>query len=143
MTIDDYPLSDEILAFCKAAIQDMPDALLVSGARKMPDFFKGLKQDKPNTDLLRQRVLAKLQLKSPPPPILDILRTATLPEALVDCYQSDAKHGVVLLRDGASESETLMLVAINSDPSQVDDMIDRLCNLRGMSTAASAGTAVN
>ncbi len=63
--------------------------------------------------------------------------------ALVDCYQSDAKHGIVLLRDGASESETLMLVAINSDPSQVDDMIDRLCNLRGMSTAASAGTAVN
>ena len=63
--------------------------------------------------------------------------------ALVDCYKSDAKHGIVLLRDGASESETMMLVAINSDPSQVDDMIDRLCNLRGMSTAASAGTAVN
>ena len=63
--------------------------------------------------------------------------------ALVDCYQSDAKHGIVLLRDGASESETMMLVAINSDPSQVDDMIDTLCNLRGMSTAVSAGAAVN
>ena len=62
---------------------------------------------------------------------------------LVDCYQSDAKHGIVLLRDGASESETMMLVAINSDPFQVDDMIDRLCNLRGMSTATSAGAAVN
>jgi hypothetical protein len=62
---------------------------------------------------------------------------------LVDCYQSDAKHGIVLLRDGASETETMMLVAINSDPSQVDDMIDRLCNLRGMSTAVSAGAAVN
>ena len=62
---------------------------------------------------------------------------------LVDCYQSDAKHGIVLLRDGASASETMMLVAINADPSQVDDMIDRLCNLRGMSTAASAGTDVN
>jgi hypothetical protein len=62
---------------------------------------------------------------------------------LVDCYQSDAKHGIVLLRDSASESETMMLVAINADPSQVDDMIDRLCNLRGMSTAASVGTAVN
>jgi hypothetical protein len=62
---------------------------------------------------------------------------------LVDCYQSDAKHGTVLLRDGASESETLMLVAINADPSQVDDMIDRLCNLRGMSTATSAGATVN
>lgn len=64
-------------------------------------------------------------------------------QALVDCYQSDAKHGIVLLRDGAAESETMMLVAINSEPSQVDDMIDRLCNLRGMSTAVSAGAAVN
>jgi hypothetical protein len=63
--------------------------------------------------------------------------------ALVDCYQSDAKQGIVLLRDGASESETMMLVAINADPTQVDDMIDTLCNLRGMSTAVSAGAAVN
>ncbi len=63
--------------------------------------------------------------------------------ALVDCYQSDEKHGIVLLKNVASESETLMLMAINADPSQVDDMIDTLCNLRGMSTAASAGTAVN
>jgi hypothetical protein len=62
---------------------------------------------------------------------------------LVDCYQSDAKHGIVLLRDGASGSETMMLVGINADPSQVDDMIERLCNLRGMSTAVSAGAAVN
>jgi hypothetical protein len=61
----------------------------------------------------------------------------------VFCYQSDAKDGIVLFRDGVSESETMMLVAINSDPSQVDDMIDRLCNLRGMSTAVSAGAAVN
>ena len=63
--------------------------------------------------------------------------------ALVDCYQSDEKHGIVLLKNAASESETMMLMAINADPSQVDDMIDTLCNLRGMSTAASAGTAVN
>ena len=63
--------------------------------------------------------------------------------SLVDCYQSDAKHGIVLLRDGASESETIMLMAINAYPTQVDDMIDTLCNLRGMSTAVSAGAAVN
>jgi len=90
MTLDDYPLDDEMLAFCMAAIGVMPDALLVNGARKMPDLFKGLKQDKPNTDLLRQRVLAKLQLKSPPPPILDILRTATLSESLVDVLSDKA-----------------------------------------------------
>ncbi len=63
--------------------------------------------------------------------------------ALMDCYQSDAKQGIVLLWDGASESETMMLMAINADASQVDDMIDRLCNLRGMSTAVSARSAVN
>ena len=62
---------------------------------------------------------------------------------LVNCYQSDAKHCIVLLRDGGSESKTLMLMAINADPSQVDDMIDTLCNLRGMSNAASAGAAIN
>jgi hypothetical protein len=90
MTLDEYPLSDEMLAFCKASIESMPEALLVSGARKMPDLLKGLKQDKPNIDLLRQRVLAKLQLKSPPPPILDILRTATLSEALVDVLSEKA-----------------------------------------------------
>lgn len=63
--------------------------------------------------------------------------------SLVDCYQSDAKQGIVLLRDGTSESETMTLMAINADPSKVDDMIDTLCNLRGLSTATSAGSAVN
>jgi hypothetical protein len=63
--------------------------------------------------------------------------------ALVDCYHSDAKQGIVLLRDGASDSETMTLMAINADPTQADDMIDTLCNLRGMSTAASAGAVVN
>jgi hypothetical protein len=89
-----------MLAFCKAAIEDMPDSLLVNGARKMPDLFKGLKQDKPNIDLLLQRVLAKLQLKSPPPPILDLLRTATLSEALVDVLSDKAlQQGLPALLD--------------------------------------------
>eukprot|EP01030_Chromulinospumella_sphaerica_P006549 gene6549-6405_t len=90
MTLDDYPLDEDMQAFCKAAIDAMPDALLITGARKMPDLLKGLKQDKPNVEMLRQRVQAKLQLKSPPPPILDILRTATLSEALVDVLSSKA-----------------------------------------------------
>ncbi len=63
--------------------------------------------------------------------------------ALVDCYQSDAKQGIVLLRDGASDAETMMLIAINADSAQTDDMIDTLCNLRGMSSSTSAGSAVN
>jgi hypothetical protein len=90
VTLDDHPLSDEMLNFCKAAIEAMPDALLVSGARKMPDLFNGLKQDKPNIELLRHRVLAKLELKSPPPPILEILRTATLSDALIDVFSEKA-----------------------------------------------------
>jgi hypothetical protein len=66
----------------------------------MPDLFKGLKQDKPNTDLLRQRVQAKLQLKTPPPPILDILRTATLSESLIDVLSDKAlKQGLPALAD--------------------------------------------
>lgn len=63
--------------------------------------------------------------------------------ALVDCYKSDAKQGIVLLRDGASESKTMMLVAINADPTQADDMIDTLCQLRGIGTDQTAGGAVN
>lgn len=90
MILDDYPLDDEMLAYCKAAIDAMPDALLVSGARHMPDLLKGLKQDKPNAEMLRQRVQAKLTLKTPPPPILDLLRTATLAEPLVDVLSDKA-----------------------------------------------------
>lgn len=69
--------------------------------------------------------------------LLNVMRT------LVDCYRSEAKQGIVLLRDGASEYETMTLMAINADPTQADAMIDALCQLRGMSTAASAGVAVN
>ena len=63
--------------------------------------------------------------------------------ALVDCYQSDDKQGIVLLRDGASESETMTLMAINADPNQTDEMIETLCQLRGVSTTDSGGAAVN
>jgi hypothetical protein len=100
MTLDEYPLSDEMLAFCKAAIDAMPDALLITGARKMQDLLKGLKQDKPNTEMLRQRVQAKLQLKTPPPPVLDILRTATLSESLIDVLSDKAlQQGLPALVD--------------------------------------------
>lgn len=100
MIIHDHPLNDEMVAFCKVAIDAMPDDLLVSGARKMSELFKGLKQDKPNVTLLRQRVQGKLQLKSPPPPILDILRTATLSEALIQVFSDEAlQQGLPALLD--------------------------------------------
>lgn len=90
MTLDDYPLDDEMQAFCKAAIDAMPDNLLISGARLMPDLLKGLRQDKPNVEMLRQRVQAKLKLKTPPPPVLDLLRTATLSEPLLEVLSDKA-----------------------------------------------------
>jgi hypothetical protein len=86
MIIDDHTLDEEMMAFCINAINAMPDADLVIGARKVPDLLKGLKQDKPNVDQVRQRVQAKLLLKSPPSPILDILRTATLADSLIDVF---------------------------------------------------------
>ena len=90
MTIDDYTIDGEILAFLQAALGSMPDEQLIMCARKLPDLLKGLKQDKPNVAMLRQRVLAKLQLKSPPPPVLEILRTATLSDSLIDVLSEKA-----------------------------------------------------
>lgn len=100
MIVDDHTLDDEMLTFYKNAVDAMPDALLITSARKMPELLNGLKQDKPNVDQLRQRVMAKLQLKSPPPPVLDILRSATLSESLIDVLSEKAiKLGLVSLLD--------------------------------------------
>ncbi len=115
MNLDDYSLDEDMLSFCRAAIEDMPDALLVNGARRMPDLLKGLKQDKPNIDLLRQRVLAKLQFKSPPLPILDILRTATLSEALVDVLSEKAlQQGMPALLDHFGRVPILTAMLLDS-----------------------------
>lgn len=100
MIVDDHTLDDEMLTFYKNAVDAMPDALLITSARKMPELLNGLKQDKPNVEQLRQRVTAKLQLKSPPPPVLDILRTATLSESLIDVLSEKAiKLGFASLLD--------------------------------------------
>lgn len=100
MIVDDHTLDDEMLTFYKNAVDAMPDSLLITSARKMPELLNGLKQDKPNVDQLRQRVTAKLQLKTPPPPVLDILRSATLSESLIDVLSEKAiKLGLVSLLD--------------------------------------------
>jgi len=64
MTIDDYTFHDKKTTFCKNTLDAMPDALLILCARKLQVHFHGLKQDKPNVEMLRQRVLAKFQLNS-------------------------------------------------------------------------------
>ncbi|WP_396434795.1 hypothetical protein [Limnohabitans sp.] len=83
-------LDAEVLDFLKSAVQAMPDSDLVACAKKMPELMQGLRQDKPNTDLLRQRVLAKMQLKTLPPLILELLRSASLSESLVSVLSDKA-----------------------------------------------------
>jgi hypothetical protein len=100
MIVDDHTLDDEMLTFYKNAVDAMPDGLLITSARKMPELLNGLKQDKPNVEQLRQRVTAKLQLKTPPPPVLDILRSATLSESLIDVLsEKTIKLGLASLLD--------------------------------------------
>lgn len=73
----------EVLAYLKSAVQAMPDSDLVACAKKMPELMQGLRQDKPNADLLRQRVLGKMQLKTLPPLLVALLRSASLSDPLV------------------------------------------------------------
>lgn len=91
-------LDAEVLDHLKSAVHAMPDSSLVAAAKKMPELMQGLKQDKPNTDLLRQRVLAKMQLKTLAPLILELLRSATLSEPLVSVLSDKAiELGLVAL----------------------------------------------
>lgn len=118
MIIFDYSICDDMQSLCKAAIDNMPGDLLVSGARKMPDVLKGLKQDKPNIALVRQRVLAKLQLKSLPPPIIEILRTATLSEALIEVLSDKAlDRGLPALLEHFGRLPILLAMLLDSRDS--------------------------
>jgi hypothetical protein len=118
MNINDYALDAEMIEFCKSAIENMPDEDLVSGARKLPELMKGLKQDKPNVDQLRQRVQAKLQLKSPPPPILDILRTATLCDSLIEVFSEKAiRFGLTALIQHFGRLQVLTAMLLDSRES--------------------------
>ena len=83
MTIDLNVAGADVLAYYKNSVEAMSDLELISGSRKMPDLMRGLKQDRPNVEQLRERVLAKLQLKTIPPPVLEILRSATLADGLI------------------------------------------------------------
>jgi hypothetical protein len=118
MIINDHALDAEMIEFCKSAIDSMPEADLVNGARKLPELLKGLKQNKPNVDQLRQRVLAKLQLKSPPPPILDILRTATLSDSLIEVFSDKAiRFGLVALMQHFGRLQVLTAMLLDSRES--------------------------
>ena len=90
MQIDLKELKPELLNYYIDSVTSMPDSELIAGAKLYKELFNGLKQDKPNVDLLKQRVLAKMHLKSLPPPILTLIRTATLSNSLIQVLSEKA-----------------------------------------------------
>ena len=98
MQIDLHAIDPEILNYFKDSVSTMSESELVIRARGLKELLQGLKQDKPNIDLLKQRVLAKMQLKNLPPPILELLRSATLSTSLIQVLSEKAiKDGLLAL----------------------------------------------
>jgi hypothetical protein len=98
MQIDLHAIDPELINYFKESVSTMPDSELVIRARGLKELLQGLKQDKPNIDLLKQRVLAKMQLKNLPPPILELLRSATLSTSLIQVLSEKAiKEGLLAL----------------------------------------------
>ena len=90
MQIDLKALKPELLNYYRDSVTSMPESELIASAKLYKELFNGLKQDKPNVDLLRQRVLAKMHLKNLPPPILTLIRTATLSNSLIQVLSEKA-----------------------------------------------------
>ena len=98
MQIDLHAIDPELINYFKESVSTMPESELVVRARGLKELLQGLKQDKPNIDLLKQRVLAKMQLKNLPPPILELLRSATLSTSLIQVLSEKAiKEGLLSL----------------------------------------------
>ena len=98
MQIDLHALNAELLTYLKESVNSMPDSELIARARPMKELLKGLKQDKPNVDSIKERVLGKMLLKNLPPPILELLRSATLADSLIKVLSEKAlTEGIVAL----------------------------------------------
>ena len=98
MQIDLHAIDPELLNYYKDSVSMMSESELVIRARGLKELIQGLKQDKPNIDLLKQRILAKMQLKNLPPPILELLRSATLSTSLIQVLSEKAiKEGLLAL----------------------------------------------
>jgi hypothetical protein len=98
MQIDLHAIDPELLNYFKDSVSTMSESELVIRTRGLKELIQGLKQDKPNIDLLKQRVLAKMQLKNLPPPILELLRSATLSTSLIQVLSEKAiKEGLLAL----------------------------------------------
>lgn len=90
MKIDLKSLNSETLAYFEDALKGMSDADLIKSTKGMKDLLHGLKQDKPNPELLKQRIFANLKKNNVPVPILGILKSATLSDSFVSVLSEKA-----------------------------------------------------
>ncbi len=94
MLIDEIAIPQTIQNYYKESLAALSDQAFILGCRKLPALMEGLNQKSPSVKTLRARVSAKLDGKSIPGPILDLLREATLSERLFAALSNRAiKHG--------------------------------------------------
>jgi hypothetical protein len=94
MLIDEIAIPPEIDFYYKESLAALTDQAFILGCRKLPALMEGLNQKSPSIKTLRARVSGKLEGKSLPGPILELLREATLSERLFAALSTRAiKHG--------------------------------------------------
>ena len=94
MLIDEIAIPHEIDLYYKESLAALTDQAFILGCRKLPALMEGLNQKSPSIKTLRERVSGKLEGKSLPGPILELLREATLSERLFAALSTRAiKHG--------------------------------------------------
>ncbi len=94
MQIDEIEIPKEIDIYYRESLAAVSDQAFILGCRKLPALTEGLNQKSPNVKTLRERVNGRLEVKSIPGPVLELLREATLSERLFAALSTRAiKHG--------------------------------------------------
>lgn len=94
MLIDEVAIPKEVDLYYRESLAALSDQALILGCRKLPALIEGLNQKSPNIRTLRERVNGKLEGKTIPGPVIELLREATLSERLFAALSTRAiKHG--------------------------------------------------
>lgn len=94
MLIDEIAIPQEIDHYYRESLSAISDQALILGCRKLPALIEGLNQKSPNIKTLRERVSGKLEGKTIPGPVIELLREATLSERFFAALSTRAiKHG--------------------------------------------------
>jgi hypothetical protein len=94
MQIDEIEIPKEIDLYYRECLTALSDQAFILGCRKLPALTEGLNQKSPNVKTLRERVNGRLEVKSIPGPVLELLREASLSERLFAALSIRAiKHG--------------------------------------------------